>query len=162
MSISDRVLMSLIADDEWTVENYGAHPGCQDTEEEVAESRIRLDAFRELQEFRASQRWVSVRDRLPAEGEYVLIGVEGCGRFEFLGEARWASEDWGWLDRNDDEFIEVTHWRKNIPMEIPEKPATIAGIQPNMGKPVVWTPPPAPDFQCQCCRTGRYSCRPNF
>ena len=70
--------------------------------------------------------WISIKDRLPKDGELVLLyGVkEGCGLYSvghiLHQNEQWydAGDGWCWLGNNNDSFTGwVTHWAL-----LPEKP----------------------------------------
>ena len=73
-----------------------------------------LELEKRIAELEAAQRWVSVGERLPEVGQWVLVRIDAETLvFEFMGR--------GW--RNEDEYIfavsDVTHW-----MPLPPPPVT--------------------------------------
>lgn len=51
--------------------------------------------------------WISVKDRLPEEGDAVLVFARDC----IMGEARFNKDGFYWNDFfGSPDFSEVTHW----------------------------------------------------
>lgn len=66
--------------------------------------------------FQNGNSWISVKDRLPEEGELVLIHRSG-ERLSVDYMIDLSPEPPAWACILDDEFAKVTHW-----MPLPEKP----------------------------------------
>lgn len=65
--------------------------------------------------------WISVKNRLPPEGQEVLTYKKGCVRnvyrVDYLVYLTHSKTKYRWVNRTPGEYAKITHW-----MEIPKEP----------------------------------------